>query len=41
VELRDRLKLLALCNKRNVHHLAQKVRAWKVELHVGKECEQI
>jgi hypothetical protein len=41
VESRDRLKLLALCNKRNGHHLAQKVRAWKVELHVGKECEQI
>jgi hypothetical protein len=40
-ELRDQLKLLAQCNKHNVHHRVQKVLAAKVELHDDKEFEQI
>jgi hypothetical protein len=40
-ESRDQLKLLARCNKHNVHHRVQKVPAAKVELHDDKEFEQI
>jgi hypothetical protein len=40
-ELRDQLKLRGLCNKRNVHHRAQKLPGAKVELHDDKEFSQI
>jgi hypothetical protein len=40
VELHDQSKLPVPCNKHSVHHRAQIMRVWKVELHDGKEFEQ-